>query len=109
MPLFIQRLVVTCVNNGNLDRAEIDLHIDHPYILAFSIIMLHTDAFNRSNKRKMTRADYVKNASLDGVSALILEVSVSKSQRYFYTDFVLVLLRQHRVCAVHLHRGSRGR
>ncbi|KAK7064483.1 Arf guanine nucleotide exchange factor sec74 [Favolaschia claudopus] len=40
---------------------------DHPYILAFSLIMLHTDAFNKSNKRKMTKADYIKNTRLPGV------------------------------------------
>ena len=48
---------------------------DHPYILAFSLIMLHTDAFNKSNKRKMTRAAYVKNARLPGVASDVLEVS----------------------------------
>lgn len=50
---------------------------DQPYILAFSIIMLQTDAFNRSNKKKMTRADYVKNTKVDGVSSILLEVSRS--------------------------------
>lgn len=47
---------------------------DQPYILAFSIIMLHTDAFNKSNKKKMTRADYVKNTRIDGISTILLEV-----------------------------------
>ncbi|KAF9458202.1 hypothetical protein BDZ94DRAFT_1271283 [Collybia nuda] len=46
---------------------------DHPYILAFSLIMLHTDAFNKSNKRKMTKADYVKNTRLPGVSLEMLD------------------------------------
>lgn len=53
---------------------------DHPYILAFSLIMLHTDAFNKSNKRKMTKADYVKNTRLPGVAPEVLDVrSVSSS------------------------------
>lgn len=47
---------------------------DQPYILAFSIIMLHTDAYNKSNKNKMTRADYVKNTKVDGLSTVLLEV-----------------------------------
>lgn len=47
---------------------------DHPYILAFSLIMLHTDAFNKSNKRKMTKTDYVKNTKLPGVASDVLEV-----------------------------------
>ncbi|EDR15667.1 sec7 domain belongs to guanine nucleotide exchange factors [Laccaria bicolor S238N-H82] len=46
---------------------------DHPYVLAFSLIMLHTDAFNRSNKRKMNKADYVKNTRLLGVPPEVLE------------------------------------
>lgn len=49
--------------------------LDHPYILAFSLIMLHTDAFNKSNKRKMTKADYIKNTKLPGVPTEVLDVS----------------------------------
>ncbi|KAF8898568.1 hypothetical protein BD779DRAFT_20980 [Infundibulicybe gibba] len=46
---------------------------DHPYILAFSLIMLHTDAFNKSNKRKMSKADYIKNTRLPGVAPEVLD------------------------------------
>ncbi|KAF9478033.1 hypothetical protein BDN70DRAFT_809626 [Pholiota conissans] len=46
---------------------------DHPYILAFSLIMLHTDAFNPSNKRKMTKADYIKNTKLPGIYIEVLD------------------------------------
>lgn len=53
---------------------------DHPYILAFSLIMLHTDAFNKSNKRKMTKADYIKNTRLPGIQPEILD--------YFYDNIV---------------------
>ncbi|EAU92878.2 ARF guanyl-nucleotide exchange factor [Coprinopsis cinerea okayama7 len=45
---------------------------DHAYILAFSLIMLHTDAFNKSNKVKMTKADYIKNTSLPGTFPEVL-------------------------------------
>jgi hypothetical protein len=48
---------------------------DHAYVLAFSLIMLHTDAFNPSNKRKMTKEDYTKNAKLPGVPIEVLDVS----------------------------------
>lgn len=51
---------------------------DHPYILAFSLIMLHTDTFNKSNRHKMTKADYIKNTSLPGVATEVLE--------YFYDN-----------------------
>ncbi|KAH7921801.1 hypothetical protein BV22DRAFT_704425 [Leucogyrophana mollusca] len=54
--------------NPNLFISE-----DHPYILAFSLIMLHTDAFNKSNRRKMTKADYLKNTSLPGVIPEVLD------------------------------------
>ncbi|KAI0274709.1 hypothetical protein BC834DRAFT_1037375 [Gloeopeniophorella convolvens] len=53
---------------------------DHPYIIAFSLIMLHTDAFNKSNKRKMTKADYIKNTTLPGVFPEILD--------YYYDNIV---------------------
>ncbi|KAG9038197.1 hypothetical protein FRB95_002637 [Tulasnella sp. JGI-2019a] len=46
---------------------------DHPYIIAFSLMMLHTDAFNRSNKRKMTKADYIKNTRLPGLAPEVLD------------------------------------
>ncbi|KAH8835319.1 hypothetical protein DL96DRAFT_1519946 [Flagelloscypha sp. PMI_526] len=46
---------------------------DHPYIMAFSLIMLHTDAFNKSNKRKMTKADYIKNTKLPGIAPEVLD------------------------------------
>ncbi|KAI0321717.1 hypothetical protein OF83DRAFT_1050859 [Amylostereum chailletii] len=54
---------------------HVDLYVsdDHPYILAFSLIMLHTDAFNKSNKRKMSKADYVKNTRLPGVPSEVLD------------------------------------
>lgn len=53
--------------------------LDHPYILAFSLIMLHTDAFNKSNKRKMTKPDYIKNTRLPGVAPEVLEVCMTLS------------------------------
>lgn len=38
--------------------------------------MLHTDAFNKHNRGKMSRADYVKNTRLDGVPNEVLEVTM---------------------------------
>lgn len=37
--------------------------------------MLHTDNFNKSNKRKMTKADYVRNTRLPGIIHEVLDVS----------------------------------
>lgn len=50
--------------------------LDNTYVLAFSMMMLHTDAFNRHNKNKMTKADYVRNTRMEGVPPLVLEVSI---------------------------------
>ncbi|KAJ4486331.1 hypothetical protein J3R30DRAFT_3697837 [Lentinula aciculospora] len=46
---------------------------DQPYVLSFSLIMLHTDAFNKSNKRKMTKPDYIKNTRMPGVAPEVLD------------------------------------
>jgi hypothetical protein len=45
---------------------------DQAYIIAFSLMMLHTDAFNRNNKRKMQKQDYIKNTSGQHVSDDVL-------------------------------------
>ncbi|RIA90283.1 hypothetical protein C1645_805848 [Glomus cerebriforme] len=47
---------------------------DTPYVLAFSLLMLHTDAFNKNVKRKMSKEDFVKNTRIDGVPSEILEI-----------------------------------
>lgn len=45
---------------------------DQAYIVAFSLMMLHTDAFNKNNKRKMQKQDYIKNTSGQNVSDDVL-------------------------------------
>lgn len=45
---------------------------DQPYVLAFSLMMLHTDAFNKNAKQKMTKQDYIRNTASSGVPAEIL-------------------------------------
>lgn len=49
--------------------------LDTTYVLSFSLLMLHTDAFNKSVKRKMTKEEFVKNSRIDGVPPEILEVN----------------------------------
>ncbi|CAG8660697.1 2233_t:CDS:2, partial [Cetraspora pellucida] len=46
---------------------------DTPYMLAFSLLMLHTDVYNKSVKQKMTKEEFVKNTRIDGVNSEILE------------------------------------
>ncbi|RIB14592.1 hypothetical protein C2G38_2248146 [Gigaspora rosea] len=43
-------------------------------VLAFSLLMLHTDAYNKSVRRKMTKEEFVKNTRIDGVNPEILEI-----------------------------------
>lgn len=59
--------------------------------------MLHTDAFNKSNKRKMTKADYIKNTQLAGIYPEVLEVrgrpawlpaSLTPFFQYYYDNIV---------------------
>jgi len=71
---------------------------DQVYILAFSIIMLHTDAFNKSNKSKMTRADYVKNTKMDGIPTELLEIpsEILLGRRFPVTANKQVIIRVHR-------------
>ena len=45
---------------------------DQAYVIAFSLMMLHTDAFNKNNKRKMQKQDYIKNTSGQDVSGDVL-------------------------------------
>ncbi|KAF2819301.1 hypothetical protein CC86DRAFT_460452 [Ophiobolus disseminans] len=48
------------------------INSDKAYFISFSIIILHTDVFNKNNKRKMQRPDYIKNSSCEGVSDDVL-------------------------------------
>lgn len=77
---------------------------DHPYILAFSLIMLHTDAFNPSNKRKMTKADYIKNTKLPGIPMEVLDVGSVLNFFLLSSDSIFsVLFRQHSFCPLHIY------
>ncbi|OKL61190.1 hypothetical protein UA08_03627 [Talaromyces atroroseus] len=60
---------------------------DQTYFIAFSILILHTDVFNKNNKRKMQKQDYVKNSRIDGVSEDILECFY---ENISYTPFIHV-------------------
>lgn len=49
--------------------------------------MLQTDFFNKNNKRKMTKQDYVKNSSIEGISDDVLECFYDN---IIYTPFIRV-------------------
>lgn len=60
---------------------------DEAYFIAFSILILHTDVFNRNNKHKMQKPDYTKNAKGQGVAEEILECFYDNIS---YTPFIHV-------------------
>lgn len=60
------------------------LFIEVVYTIAFSLMLLHTDAHNKNVRYKMTKEQYVRQAkSIDGVNTIpadILEVNKHKSK-----------------------------
>lgn len=60
---------------------------DEAYFIAFSVLILHTDVFNRNNKHKMQKHDYTKNAKGQGVADEILECFYDNIS---YTPFIHV-------------------
>ena len=60
---------------------------DEAYFIAFSILILHTDVFNKNNKHKMQKHDYTKNARGQGVADEILECFYDNIS---YTPFIQV-------------------
>jgi len=65
----------------------IDMLLDEAYFIAFSILILHTDVFNKNNKHKMQKHDYTKNAKGQGVTGDILECFYDNIS---YTPFIYV-------------------
>jgi hypothetical protein len=61
--------------------------VDEAYFIAFSILILHTDVFNKNNKHKMNKSDYTKNAKGQGVAEEILECFYDNIS---YTPFIHV-------------------
>ena len=60
---------------------------DEAYFISFSILILHTDVFNKNNKHKMQKQDYTKNAKGQGVADEILECFYDNIS---YTPFIHV-------------------
>ncbi|KAK2072265.1 hypothetical protein P8C59_006631 [Phyllachora maydis] len=60
---------------------------EQAYFIAFSLLILHTDAFNKNNKHKMQKADYLKNTRGEGIFSEILEVFYDNIT---YTPFIHV-------------------
>lgn len=60
---------------------------DQAYFIAFSLLILHTDVFNKNNKHKMQKPDYIKNTKGEGIADEILEVFYDNIT---YTPFIHV-------------------
>ncbi|KAI9819782.1 MAG: hypothetical protein M1832_003857 [Thelocarpon impressellum] len=60
---------------------------EQAYFIAFSLLILHTDVFNKNNKHKMLKPDYLKNTKGEGVSEDVLECFYDNIS---YTPFIHV-------------------
>ncbi|KAI2602412.1 hypothetical protein GGR54DRAFT_503335 [Hypoxylon sp. NC1633] len=60
---------------------------DQAYFIAFSLLILHTDVFNKNNRYKMQKADYLKNTHGEGIFDDILECFYDNIS---YTPFIHV-------------------
>ena len=70
-----------------MTQADQNKNLDEAYFIAFSILILHTDVFNKNNKHKMQKQDYTKNARGQGVADEILECFYDNIS---YTPFIHV-------------------
>lgn len=60
---------------------------EQAYFIAFSLLILHTDVFNKNNKHKMQKPDYLKNTSGEGIFDEVLECFYDNIS---YTPFIHV-------------------
>lgn len=60
---------------------------DQAYFIAFSLLILHTDVFNKNNKHKMQKPDYLKNTRGEGIFDEVLECFYDNIS---YTPFIHV-------------------
>ena len=61
--------------------------MDSAYLISFSILMLQTDLFNKNNKHKMSKSDYLRNLEGEGIPDEVLECFYDN---IIYTPFIRV-------------------
>ena len=83
----IDRFVQAFANRYHECNPGIYSSPDQAYFIAFSLLILHTDVFNKNNKHKMQKADYLKNTRGEGIFDDILEVFYDNIT---YTPFIHV-------------------
>lgn len=83
----IDRVLQGFANRYHECNPGIYVSSDQAYYIAFSILILHTDVFNKNNKHKMQRSDYVRNTKDEGIADEILECFYDNIS---YTPFIHV-------------------
>ncbi|KAL2888163.1 Arf guanine nucleotide exchange factor sec74 [Ceratocystis lukuohia] len=83
----IDRCLVAFANRYHECNPGIYANPDQAYFVAFSLLILHTDVFNKNNKHKMQKADYLKNTREQGVYDDILDCFYDNIT---YTPFIHV-------------------
>lgn len=83
----IDRFLQAFANRYHECNPGIYTNPDQAYFIAFSLLILHTDVFNKNNKHKMQKPDYVKNTKGEGIANEVLEVFYDNIT---YTPFIHV-------------------
>ncbi|KAF8466589.1 hypothetical protein BDZ91DRAFT_657865 [Kalaharituber pfeilii] len=83
----IDRVIQAFAERYHECNPDIYISPEQAYFIAFSLLILHTDVFNKNNRHKMQKADYVKNSQGEGVTNDILECFYSNIT---YTPFIHV-------------------
>ncbi|CAG8441862.1 2910_t:CDS:2 [Scutellospora calospora] len=81
----IDRVIEAFAKSYHESNPDLFPSADTPYMLAFSLLMLHTDVYNKNVKQKMTKEEFVKNTRIDGVNPEILEILYDNIT---YTQFI---------------------
>ncbi|MCO5553690.1 hypothetical protein L7F22_007216 [Adiantum nelumboides] len=92
----IDRVMEAFAQRYNECNERLFLTDDQPYVLAFSLMMLHTDAFNKNARQKMSKQDYLRNTASCGVQTEILEYLYDNLTftQFIYVDDDEVLSRR---------------
>ncbi|EKG10935.1 SEC7-like protein [Macrophomina phaseolina MS6] len=61
---------------------------EEAYFISFSIVLLNSDFFNPSNKRKMQKPDYIKNCNGSNASEVNEDVLATIYDNIVYTQFI---------------------
>ena len=83
----IDRVLQGFANRYHECNPGIYVSADQAYYIAFSILILHTDVFNKNNKHKMQKSDYIRNTKDEGIADEILECFYDNIS---YTPFIHV-------------------